>query len=408
MTAMLFVLIAVVLVVIALAFVVVPLARATRGNEANTETDAAEERLAVLSHGLSELDADFDSGTVNKSEYDEARRELEQQALEADSAAREQAASARRTSWRAAMTFGVALPMAAIVLYAVLGTPAALWRMPGAAVTIARGGPHGANVNMAAMTERLAQRLEKNSNDLEAWLLLARSYHTLGRLRDSVAAYKKAVALSPDNADLLIEYANTLAIAQGRDLSGKPMQLIKRALAIDPANLNALALAGAAALQAGRRQDAIRYWTHLKRLLPNNAPGVSQIKAWLARARGKNVVALAHTAIHGQVVISDALASQVSPSDTLFIFAKAANGPPMPLAIIRSSPTNWPVSFTLDNSKAMMPNLRLSQFSRVNVVARISRTGSAQPQPGDLQGRLEAVALGSDEVRIVIDTRIGN
>src|SRR5699024_1701557 len=143
--------------------------------------------------------------------------------------------------------------------------PAALRHPAGPALTAANG-PHGPNTDMAAMTDRLAQRLEQNGNNREGWLLLARSYHALGRLQDSVAAYDKAVALGPDNADLLIEYANTLSIAQGRDLSGKPWRLIRQALKIEPDNLNALALAGAAAVQAGRPDDAVRYWTHLKRL----------------------------------------------------------------------------------------------------------------------------------------------
>lgn len=403
MTATLFVLIAAGLVLIALGIVILPLMR--EKPVLGIGAEAADARFVVLGHGLDEIDADFASGALDRAGYDEARRELEQQALDAHAAAG-QPAPVRRTSWRAALTLGVTLPLAAGLLYAMQGNPAALWPSAGAQLAAANS-PHGASTNMAAMADRFAQQLEQNSSKLADWLLLARSYHALGRPQEAVAAYRKAVALSPDNPDLLIEYANTLALAHGRDLSGAPWQLIRRALELAPENPNVLALAGAAAAQDGRIEDAVRYWTDLKRLLPADAPNRGKIDEYIARVQGQNQQAPQNVAIQGTVKLSGALAAAVSPGDTLFIYAKAADGPPMPLAIQRSSASGWPVSFTLDDSSAMMPDLRLSQYPRVNITARISRTGNARPQPGDLQGRIDGIALGSQGVRIVIDRRIG-
>lgn len=403
--AILFVVIAAGLVLAALAVVIVPLTRAVDSNRTDADAGATETRLAVLRHGLGELDADFRSGAINQGEYDEARRELEQQALDADTATRPHAATDRKTGWRAALVFGAALPLAAIILYTLLGQPAAL-RRPAGPPPMAANGPHGTGADMAAMTRQLAARLEQDNGSLEGWLLLARSYQALGQLQHSVAAYQKAAALGPDNANLLIEYASTLSIAQGRDLSGKPWQLIQHALEVAPDNLNALALAGAAAVQDGRSDDAVRYWSHLKRQLPAGSPDRAKIDGYIARVQANKVPASSDVAIHGTVKLSKALTEEVSAADTLFIYAKAADGPPMPLAIVRSSPGQWPVSFTLDNGSAMMPDLYLSQYPRVNIIARISRTGDAQPRPGDLQGRVDGVALGSSNVQIVIDTHV--
>lgn len=288
----------------------------------------------------------------------------------------------------------------------------------------------------SVMAETLAARLANDDSDAEGWLLLARSYASLGRLQEAVLAYAKASALAPGNSDLLIEYANTLSAAHDRDFAGEPQALIRRALAIDPDNLNALALAGAAAMHAGNRQEAARNWTRLSELLPAQSPMQRRLQGLIAQISAApqptGMMPAGHPAatgqptgmpaghpsidqpgpaqsaepaasIRGTVTMADRLAAKASPVDTLFVFARASDGPAMPLAIQRTTAAGWPASFALDDSLAMAPGLLMSAYERFDVVARISRTGNATPQPGDLEGRIESVALGSHEVRVVID-----
>lgn len=397
---LLFVLVAATLVLVASAVVILPLTRAAPAPEG----EKGGERLAVLAHGMRELDAELEAGTLDRGEYEEAKRELERQALEADATPRNRAVRGGRSGWVAALVAGIALPLLAVVLYVALGQPAAL---SGRVNAVAHAGDGSDSAELAAMTRMLARRLKQSGGDAQGWLLLARSYRSIGRLQDAVSAYRKVAALTPDNADLLVEYANTLSVSRSRNLAGEPSQLIERALKIDPDNLNALALAGAAALQAGKRADAVRDWTHLKSLIPADSPDRLRVEALIARAQGKRPPAVPGAAIHGTVTMSDALAGKISPADTLFIFARAPDGPPMPLAVVRRPAAGFPAKFTLDDSRAMAPGLHLSQFPSVSIVARISRNGSANVQPGDLEGRIDGVSVGSGNVRVVIDHMVG-
>lgn len=398
----LFGIVAVLLVLAALASVLLPLLR-------KRPVVAAEDgarRLDVMAANLRELDAELAVRALGREEYDEAKLELERQALEADSAGTEQrSALARRAVWASILTIGVVVPVAAAGLYLGLGEPAAIAVGPGTL------GPDTnpadtlqGNSQLVAMIDQLGKRLQQHPSDAQGWLLLARSRNAIGEPQLAVKAYQKVVALQPKDANLLVEYAETLGIAHGHDLSGQPAALLLHALQLDPDNANALALAGEAALQAGRNDEAVQYWTHLEKLEPPNSDGLPELKALIAQAEGAPAPPAPVAAISGTVVISPALADKIVPTDTVFVFARAAaGGPPMPIAVVRSSAANLPVSFTLDDSDAMTSQTRLSQFANVNLYARISRTGSANPEPGDLQGEVDGVSLGSSGIRIVVD-----
>jgi cytochrome c-type biogenesis protein CcmH len=404
----LFVIVAALLVLAALASVLLPLLR----NRAVVGTESGARRLDVIAANLRELDAELAARALGKEEYDEAKRELERQALEAaDSAGTDRRSRhARRAVWASIFSIGIIVPVAAAGLYIGLGEPTAVAVGPGAPDS---GADHAStskgDSQLATMVDKLAKRLQQNPNDAQGWLLLARSRNAMGEPQFAVKAYEKVVALQPKDANLLVEYAETLAVAHDHDLSGQPKTLLLHALQLDPDNANALALAGAAALQAGHNDEAVRYWTHLEKQLPPNADGLPQLKALIAQAQGAPVppataVSPAIASISGTVVISPALADKVAPTDTVFVFARAAaGGPPMPVAVVRSSAANLPVSFTLDDSNAMSAQARLSQFANVNLYARISRTGSANVERGDLQGEVDGVSIGSSGVRILID-----
>jgi cytochrome c-type biogenesis protein CcmH len=240
----------------------------------------------------------------------------------------------------------------------------------------------------------------------------------MGRYPEAVRAYERAAALVPRDADLLADYADALAVTQGRSLQGKPLELVQRALEIDPEHWKALALAGTAAFGRKDYGRAIAYWERLKRVVPGDSEVGRSVDASIAEARElagakpaaagapKTPAAAAGAKVAGKVSLAQALAANTAPTDTVFIFARASSGPPLPLAVLRKQVRDLPLDFTLDDSMAMAPNLKLSGFAEVVVGARVSRSGNATPQSGDLQGLSKPVKVGATGLAIVIDTAV--
>lgn len=367
--------------------------------------------LAVYRDQLRELDADRQAGTLGAPEYDRARRELEARLLaDIDGAAAPAPRSARRGI---AIALGAAIPLCAVALYFAVGNPQALApRPPGDAADAA----HGITPQqIEAMVERLAARMRSEPGNAEGWVMLARSYRVLRRFGEAAEAYATAVKLVPDDAQLLADYADMLATAQGGRLRGEPEKLIVRALQIDAKNLKALALAGTVAFEKKDYAGAARFWERMLPLVPGDSDDARSIQANVDEARslaGRGVAGRAMPAdatarkggLRGVVRLSPELAARVAPTDTVFIFARASEGPPMPLAVLRKQARELPVAFALDDSMAMAPGMSLSKFPRVTVGARVSKAGSATPQPGDLQGVSPPVANDASDVAVLIDS----
>lgn len=400
----LFVVLGVLLVAGALLFVVPPLVRRTAQPGASRDAVNA----AVYRDQLRELEADLQAGTLAPDQHDKARREIEAR-LAADLETSEAQAKSPVSARGAALALGLAVPICALAVYLTVGNPSALAPQPD------EGNPHGVTAQQfETMVGRLAARLKDNPEDAEGWMMLGRSYAVMRRFGDSSEAYAKAVARVPDDAQLLADYADSLAMAQGRTLSGEPEKLLKRALAVDPNNVKALVLAGTAAFDRNDRSGAIRYWERALSVLPGESEMAQRVRASIAEAggsAGKTQVARPAQAqgsarISGVVRLDPKLAGKVGPDDTVFIFARAAEGPRMPLAILRRQGRDLPVQFTLDDSMAMAPQMKLSAFPRVVVGARVSKTANATASPGDLQGLSAPVSVGAAGIRILIDTEI--
>ena len=349
-----------------------------------------EANVAVYRDELRELDADLAAGTLAREDYERARLELEARLLEDVSAAEPAGpAPAKRTS---AWAVGLAVPLVAVAVYLLAGDPAAL--LP------ERQMPNAAQVE--AMVERLAQKMREHPEDVEGWKLLGRSYTVMGRFPDAVAAYAKAAERSPRDAQLLADLADALAMARGQTMQGEPEKLVGRALEIDPKNLKALALLGTAAYERKDYAKAAEIWSRMLPLVPEGSEDARAISENVAEA--KKLAAIGETGVQGVVRISPQLAAKVKPDDVLFVFARAAEGPPMPLAVLRRKAADLPLEFRLDDSMAMAQGPKLSAFPRVIVAARISKSGNATPQPGDLQGASAAVANDARGVNLTIDT----
>jgi cytochrome c-type biogenesis protein CcmH len=371
----------------ALAWVLRPLF----SGKAGATVARAAANVSVYRDQLRELEADLAAGTLAQADYERSRAELEARLLE-DIGHAEPAA--RRPAGRgAALALAAAIPLAALGVYVLVGNPAALDREMQHAATVAQ---------LETMVERLAAKLRENPDDADGWKLLGRSYTALGRFGDAAAAYAKAAVRAPRDAELLVDFADALAMARGARLEGEPEKLIGRALQIDPANLKGLALAGTAAFERKDYAGAAAYWQRMLPLVPAASEDARIIEQNLSQARSL-ASAATQTPLRGTVSLSPQLAQQAAPDDVVFVFARAAEGPPMPLAVARTRGRDLPYSFRLDDSMAMTPAMKLSAFARVVVGARVSKSGNAAPQPGDLQGASAPVPNDASEVRVVID-----
>jgi cytochrome c-type biogenesis protein CcmH len=401
----LFAVFGVLLVAGALLFVVPPLAR--RSARTSASRDAV--NAAVYRDQLRELEADLKAGTLAADQYDKARAEIESR-LAADLAIDRTAAHPSGSARGAAIVLGIAVPVCALAVYVAVGNPRAL-----APQADAGAAPHGLSAQQfETMVGRLAARMQDNPGDAEGWMMLGRSYAVLGRFVESSRAYAKAAALVPDDAQLLADYADALAMAQGRTLQGEPEKILKRALTADPNNAKALILAGTAAFDRGDKTNAARLWERALLVLPAESEMAKRTRESIAEARGSGPIAEVPEPakapgggrVSGIVKIDPKLAAKVGPDDTVFIFARAAEGPRMPLAILRRQGRDLPVKFTLDDTMAMAPQMKLSAFPRVVVGARVSKSANASAQPGDLQGASAPIAVGSERVSVIIDTEL--
>ena len=235
--------------------------------------DAAAASAAVLRDQLAELEQDYAAGALPASHYEEAREELRRRALE-DAADAPRAAQDLRSS-RAAWTVGIAVPLAAALVYAWVGTPAALVAPPPSI------GPR----DIVAMVDRLARRLAEQPDDLDGWLMLARSYRVLGQHAEAAAAFDRAGARANGEARWLAEWAESLAVANGGLLAGRPAELVARALALDPEHAHARALAGAVAFEAGDHASAIAHWEQILPRLPGDSQEAEALRRSIAAAR---------------------------------------------------------------------------------------------------------------------------
>jgi cytochrome c-type biogenesis protein CcmH len=278
-----------------------------------------------------------------------------------------------------------------------------------------------ARQQIEGMVSKLAERLKTRPDDATGWLMLGRSYTVLGRADDAIAAYEKAVALRGNDATTLADYAGALLAKNGDRATPQSDAVVARALAADPGHLKGLALAGMAAFERADYATAARHWEKMAERLPADSPDAPRLQASLdeARRRGglsaapvaaasaKAAVTGAGAAISGTVTLAPALAAKAGPTDTVFVFARAAQGPRMPLAVLRAQVKDLPMTYKLDDSMAMAPTAKISGAAQVIVGARISKSGNAIPQPGDLAGESAPVAPGASGVAITIGSVTG-
>ena len=410
--------IAAVLVIAALAIVLRPLwgrraAMAVTRDLANRD---------VYRDQFAELERDVSAGVLSAGQFERARAELQRRMLEDLSVPVVPAHTAAGRGTLATTAAGISV--LAVALYLHLGNPGGIGVQPPSAEEAASVSPQ----QFEALTAQLAERLRAQPKNAQGWMMLGRAYRTLDKPAEAAAAYRKAVELEPRDVNLLADLAEALATAQNRSLQGEPAGLLKRALALDPANPKVLALAGSEAFERKDYRAAIGHWDRLLKTPDLGEPMKQAIADGIARARVAEQTAksppLAQTdpdkskspskpqspspaaGLRGVVSLHGSLSAKVKPDDAVFVFARAAQGPRMPLAVVRIAARDLPYQFMLDDSMAMTPQRKLSGFEQVVVGARVSRTGTATPSPGDLEGLSTTVTPGASGVKVLIDRTV--
>jgi cytochrome c-type biogenesis protein CcmH len=393
---------------------------------------------------LAELDADLHSDILTHEQYEQSKRELQQRMLEdipeGESVTGTLTAGGNRNVVTIALV-ALALPLLAVSLYLWLGNTRALTPQPAVEQMPMSGMPdEGGHQNFSSVLDNLTARLRDQPDDVEGWIMLGRTYAIMQRFNEAKDAYEKVLALVPENAELLTDYADIVAMTNNGSLMGKPLELINKALRLDPKNPKALALAGTAEFEQNRFTQAAAYWEQLLALIPAESELGRSVSSSIAEAKslasgkgstlarmqdqapsGQNPppagnkpesVATAGAAasgdgtLSGKVTLSPALAGKASPNDSLYVFARAKAGPKAPLATLRLQVKDLPATFSLNDSMARS-GIQLSNFSNEVVVgARISKSGSPMPQSGDLQGLSEPTRVGSKGINVVIDQQL--
>ena len=401
------------LVVLVLAWSVLRAARAaTKGGE----REHVMSHVSVYREQLAELERELAQGSLDQQGFDLSQQELTQRLMEdAPGAATAPAPAAPARIKLLISLLTLTIPVLAFVIYFYVGTPIAL---DPALLAQANGEEQITPQKLETMAEQLSQRLEKEPKNAEAWVMLGRIQRALARYEQADAALQKALALER-NDDVMIERAEVLAQKNNGSFKGEAWAIINSVLKADPQNGNALLLAGSAAYSEGRFKEALVYWEKVRGLLPATSPDGPALAEAIDKARERlglpplspavagNAPASAGAMakpesdgterLSGRVVLGPELEAQVSPKDTVFIYANAAEGPRMPLAIIRTTVDKLPYDFVLDDSLAMNPQMKLSQVKSVMVRARISKTGNAMPQAGDFGASVGPVTPGSSE-----------
>ena len=402
-----FILLAALMLAAALAFVLTPL---LRGPRANTASEAR--RLLGL------LEASHKNGILSDAEYTAKRAELGERLL-----GTLDTPPPPRRGYASAVAIALILPAAAIVLYRIAGTPAAL--APGAETTAQAPADHGGNMEQAIAA--LAAKLKQNPGDAQGWALLGRAYEATQHFDQARDALKRAYGLAKGDPDVGVAYAEALALASPtRRIEGEPRQILDAALKAAPDNERGLWLLGISEYQAQKYDSAIAAWKRLIGVLPKDSDVVPSVQQQIARAEaerdGKPVPAAqtastapAETAgtaapaegpqLRVEVALDPKLRDKLAPGDVLFVYAKAVQGPPMPLAIQRLEASKLPVTVTLTDGMGMLPSMKLSQFPQVVIGARVSKSGNAMPQSGDLQVLSKPIAVDTkDSIKLTIDS----
>ena len=398
---MLFLLIISVLILLAFLFILPPLWHKHKYKPA----DLDQRNIQIAKHRLAELKENKLSGGISQAQYDEQFADLEQ-ALSDDLDIASPVITAKTEGKWIAYVIALGVPLLAGSLYFLLGNFQAVSHSAEMSVN-----PEAIKLEeINKMVAGLAEKMKANPDDAQGWLMLGRSYKAMELYTQAADAFANAYRLLGEQAEVMLLYADALAYVNNKNLVGKPSELVYKALVLEPDNLNALWLGGMAKAQQGDAPTAIKLWKKLEASLPPGSEPQQEIQSLLTKIAANTPQEqipsqsgsvqqdkVSDLTVSVQVSLSPELLKSTSPEDTVFIYAQALSGPKMPLAIVRKHVSDLPLTVSLNDSLAMMPNMKLSNFASVKLLARISKSGNAMTQLGDLIGSIDQVALSDKE-----------
>lgn len=433
---MVFWIVAALLIIAALLFLVPPLADK---NAKKNSLDRNDINILLYKDQFKELENDLANGDITQDQYDQAKHDLERSLLQdvkPEEAPKQSMVGAAMGS-KSAIAVAVLVPVIAISLYNKLGSGEAGLDPMNARIDVQAEGHQG---TIEEQVRKLQDHLQSNPDDLEGWVMLARSYYFMKQYQAASDAFGRAAAMTNESEpQLLADYADAMAMANGRSMAGTPYELVKKAIALDPNHQKALWLAATATYQAQDYATTLQYWNTLLKQFPKGSDNyiqmlrnIAEVKQLLGQpiddilaeiqggaqaapagmmtsasgADGSSSDSAGGGSVSGEVSLDPALQGRVSPTDTVFVFARAAQGPRMPLAILRKQVSDLPITFKLSDADAMNPQMKISNFPEVVVGARISKSGNAMPQSGDLKGGTSPVKVGAQGLKIVIDSAV--
>ncbi len=392
--------------------------------------DLRVQNVLIAKEKLKELEVELKTERISQELYAKRKEELET-ALLNDTEQTGVKITEVEHSGNAAWVIALMVPVLAVAMYITLGTSPEVLNNQNLAQS---GNGQAANQSGQApqmspevMAEKIAAKLEKEPDNAQGWAMLGQTFMQLKRYPDASSAFAKAYALVPENPQVMFRYADALAMSNNSSLEGKPIELINKALKIAPRDMTGLWLSGMYAEEHGDIKKALTQWTLLYEVVKGTQytdPVMKMLTRVNARLDKKDQIDLAalsastaastpsastSAAVEVIVTIDDAIKSKVAATDTVFIYAKAMSGPPMPLAAAKKQVKDLPITITLTDAMAMMPAMKLSKFQTVKIGARISKSGNAITQPGDIKQEVQNVATSNaSSVSIVLGGAAGS
>jgi cytochrome c-type biogenesis protein CcmH len=382
----------VVLLALALAILLIPLMRTVRGQQG---VQRQQQNIQIAREKKQQLETQLKDAEIDQATYDSAYLDLQTSlALELDSSAADSEKS--RGKWMAIVVL-LAVPVASIVLYLTYGEYRVIENPQLVLAAPPQQAAAAPQMSLEEMTTAIKQRLKDNPEDAEGWFMLGRTMMARQQYDQAVTAFQRSNDLLAEEPGIMFALADALAMQNNGNLLGEPEELVQRGLKLAPRFPNGLWLAGMAAEQRQDYQSAHRYWSLLLPLIADNPASSREVQGLLATLEERDPALARTVASDGAggiklvVDISAELKAKASPDTAVFIYAKAMQGPPMPLAVRKLQLSDLPVSLTLSDDDAMMPTMKLSSFDQVIVGARVSSSGNPVAQSGDFYTEREAV-----------------
>jgi cytochrome c-type biogenesis protein CcmH len=412
--------VAILLLAIAVAILLWPLLKASKANQ--SDIDQRQMNINIAKERLAELDKEREDKELSDEDYQEIKKELEGALffdLEDQSVQQDEEKEEKAGTWGFVL-IAIFVPLLSISMYVTLGSPEGMKMIPGQQPERIAANPQQNQAgSIREMVMKLVEKLKENPENADSWFMMGRTMMNLEQYKEAVTAFRKVLSLTGDDAVTLVSLADALAMQYGGVLDGEPKLLLEKAIILDGNNVTALWLLGMAAERRENHQLSLSYWEKLYPMLENGDPTKDTLANLIAEAKsglenGGSVTANIAPAkstnsaqIRVSVRISDELRASTSGNELVFIYAKAMSGPPMPLAAVKMKVSDLPADVILNDSMAMMPQMKLSSFDKVIIGARVSKSGQPVSQMGDYEGEIANISVKNQkEVVTVIINKI--